>query len=98
MKNRTKNILFAGTVFTAGVAAGYVLAPVRRKRNIEKLLSHLEEIQGKTQRLHRIVKLKSSKSIRNVSDKVKRELKEPIPDLYKATDGLMMSHDDLPDG
>ncbi|MCC5940782.1 MAG: hypothetical protein JJU37_04505 [Balneolaceae bacterium] len=101
MNNRTKDIVLAGTAFAAGIAAGFALAPINRKENLKALLSQLEEVQAKTRRLNRIMKLQSSKSLRNVSgrvERVRRELKEPIPDLYKATEGLMMSQDDLMHG
>ena len=41
------------------------------------------------------MKLKSSKHVRNVSGKVRKQLRDPIPDLYKATEGLSMSQEDV---
>ncbi len=96
--NQKRNIFIAGTAFSLGVAAGVALAPLSQRRNLENLLTKIEHIQAKTQRLSRVMKLKSSRSARRVSGRVKRELRQPIPDLYKATEGLMMSHDDLPNG
>lgn len=96
MNQRRKSIFTAGATFSLGVAVGVALAPLKQRRNLENLLLQIEHIQWKTQRLSRVMKLRSSRSIRKVSGRVKRELKQPIPDLYKATEGLMISHDDLP--
>ena len=96
--NQRRNIIIAGTAFSLGLAAGAALAPLSQRRNLEKLLTQIEHIQWKTQRLSRVMKLRSSKSIRKISGRVKRELRQPIPDLYKATEGLMMNQDDLPNG
>ncbi|TVR18670.1 MAG: hypothetical protein EA391_02085 [Balneolaceae bacterium] len=96
--SQRKNIFISGTAFSLGVAAGVALAPLSQRRNLEKLLRQIEHIQRKTQRLSRVMRLKSSRSVRKVSGRVKSELRQPIPDLYKATEGLMMSHDDLSNG
>lgn len=95
MKHKSKYTVLAGAGFVAGLAAGYALAPIKRTRNIEQFLTKLEGIQENARRQSRAMKLKSSKHVRNVSGKVRKQLRDPIPDLYKATEGLSMSQEDV---
>lgn len=91
-KNNGLNILVtAAGFFLTGLAAGVLLAPKsgRESRRI---------IKGGAENANTWVQSKGKdarEKAHQVSDTIKRSVKEHVPDLYEATNSLTLSDDDV---
>jgi hypothetical protein len=97
MSHILKNSLLIGSGFATGVIAGYLIYPVSKKQRINELLNRAEAaIDGLNEKSLRL-KLKGNESFQKFRSTVNRELRQPIPDLYKATESLSLDESDLVD-
>lgn len=97
MSNIIKNTLLIGSGFAGGVIAGYLIYPVSKKQRINELLNRAETaLDGMNEKSLKL-KLKGNESIRKFRSAVNKELRQPIPDLYKATESLSLDESDLVD-
>lgn len=95
MKDQKRQIAIAGGSFIAGVAVG-----IASKEFFKRICSE----SFNSERADAILELKNqqkefmSQMNRRMSEfraRVKKELHEPIPDLYKATEGLSLDERDI---
>ncbi len=90
--------LLAGVAaFAGGVIAGLLLAPKSGKENREWLQEQSDEarnwLEGTS---HRILE-ESERKIDQVSEGLKKTVKENVPDLYEATESFKLDEDDVKD-
>lgn len=96
MKKRTEISIIAGGAFAAGIMAGLLLDPKVK----EAITNALKNSSGKAEQWVNVQKqaalLRIEKGIMEIKEKLDRNLADPLPDLYKATEGLVLDEDDLP--
>ncbi|TVR28817.1 MAG: hypothetical protein EA390_11085 [Balneolaceae bacterium] len=84
MDKSVKNRIFIGGTFAAGMLSGALLSSIPMSQITGRLI-------GKSKR----VLLKERRGFNVRVEKVKRELANPLPDLYKATESLSLSEEEL---
>jgi hypothetical protein len=95
MKAITKNTLMIGCGFAGGFIAGKVMTQKGSREKLQHLVMRLERLLAVANRQGKILRSKSSEGFRFVTGRVKKELSDPLPDLYKATESLSLEDDDL---
>jgi hypothetical protein len=95
MNNRKKELALVGGSFIAGVAFGvvtseYVKNICRESFNSDRA-DAIRELKNQQKEFMAEVNHKFS----DFRIRVRKELNEPIPDLYKATEGLSLNEEDL---
>jgi hypothetical protein len=94
MNNSVRLSLAAAIGFGAGLAAGYLAAKGGRElvktavHELDRARSGLSSMQGSLKAL-------CSNALSDISDFVKKNLSDPIPDLYRALDSFDIGEDDL---
>lgn len=78
-------------IFAAGIAAGLLLSPKSGRENREYIRQSTDHAGKWVQSKRDEAQMKAHK----VTDKVKRSVKEHVPDLYEATNSLQMNDEDL---
>ena len=84
MDKSVKNRIFISGTFAAGMLSGALLSSIAMSKIAGRLI-------GKSKR----VLLKERRGFNVRFEKIKRELANPVPDLYKATEYLSMSEEEL---
>ena len=86
------NILVAAVgLFAAGIAAGLLLSPKSGRENREFIRKGADDAGNWVH----AKRSEAQDKVHQVSDKVKRTVKEHVPDLYEATNGLHLDDDDV---
>lgn len=81
--------------FTAGYAVGLLMAPRSGKESRELLKKKSSDaLHWAENKSHHIVE-ESEKAIHDINEKVQSKVKESIPDLYEATEDVVLSEDDV---
>lgn len=91
MNNKMRVLLTSLVTFTGGLIVGALMAPKSGKENRVWIHDSSKELKNWAE-------LKGSQLIEqgeSFTDEVKRSLKNPLPDLYKATENLQLDNDDL---
>jgi len=84
MDKSVRNRIFISSTFAAGMLSGALLSSIPKSQISGTLI-------GKSKR----VLLKERRRFKVRVEKVKRELANPLPDLYKATESLSLSEEEL---
>jgi len=95
MKNRKKELALAGGSFIIGVAVGvasseFLKQMCRESFNFERV-DAIRELKDQQREFMAQVNHRLS----DFRKRVRKELHEPIPDLYKATEGLILDEQDI---
>ncbi len=91
MNNKMRVLLTGLVTFTGGLVVGALMAPKSGKESRQWIQSNSKELKD-------WAGLKGSQLIEqgeSFTREVKRNLQNPIPDLYKATEDLQLDDDDL---
>lgn len=90
MKHIKSSLLF-GSGFAGGLVAGWLLSSYQ---NADILQAQKEKAEMAIARINSAVK-EGTERLRDINDRVKREISDPIPDLYRATESLTLDEDEL---
>lgn len=85
MKHLKSSLLF-GSGFAGGMLAGWLLSSCK---NPEAIQNQKEKAEMAIARINLIIK-DGTERLRIINERIKKELSEPIPDLYKATETLSL--------
>lgn len=86
-----KQTLLIGSSFAGGLVAGYLLSGNSSKSNVKRVKKRAGDTFNKTGEW-----IKSrNHDLQTFSERVRRELRQPIPDLYRATESLSLSEDEI---
>ncbi|MCC5927416.1 MAG: YtxH domain-containing protein [Bacteroidetes bacterium] len=86
------NILVAAVgLFAAGIAAGLLLSPKSGRENRDYIRKGADSAGSWVH----TKRSEAQQKAHQVSDKVKRTVKEHVPDLYEATNSLHLDEDDV---
>ena len=86
-----KQTLLIGSSFASGVIAGYLLSGRSSSATVERVRVSAGGTFHKTGDWLR----QKNRNLQILSEKIKKELSHPIPDLYLATESLALSEEDL---
>lgn len=90
MKHIKSSLLFSSG-FASGMLAGWVLSSYK---NPDALQAQKERVEAAITKLNSVVK-DGTERLREMNERVKREFKHPIPDLYRATESLSLDENEL---
>lgn len=95
---RTSNLglfIAAAASFTAGYAMGLLMAPRSGKESREMLKKKsADALHWAEDKSYHVVE-ESEKAIHDLNEKVHSKVKESIPDLYEATENIILSDEDV---
>lgn len=97
MSNILKNSLLIGSGFAGGLIAGCFLSRVSEKEKLQHMIERVEKRLEELNQRSLAMKLKSAEQLQEIRDKLRKELSNPVPDLYKATESLTLEESDLAD-
>jgi hypothetical protein len=83
-----KQTLLIGSSFAGGLVAGYLLSGNSKLKSVKKRAGDTFDKTGEW------VKNRNH-DLQTLSERVKRELRQPIPDLYRATESLSLSEEEI---
>ena len=86
-----KQIILLSSGFTGGFLAGYLMSSYQ---TTEHFLEQKERIEAAVSRFSQVVR-ESQERLRIVNSKLKREISDPFPDLYRATESLSLDEQEL---
>lgn len=86
-----KQTLLIGSSFAGGLVAGYLLSGNSSNTNVERVKKRAGDTFDKTGEWIK----NRNHDLQSFSEKVKRELRQPIPDLYRATESLSLSEEEI---
>lgn len=95
MKHSLKNILLFGGGFTSGVIVGYHLYELRKEKRIDELKREVVRYAEEVRTFQKALRVRSAALFNRLSLQLRDELAHPVPDLYKATEGLSLDPDDI---
>lgn len=87
MKNVLKFVAFSAGFFTGGMLTGMLFSPKSGSENRKVISQKSKEASKWVSDKGKDVKQKSSKRV--------EQMKDTVPDLYKATENLNLSEEDL---
>lgn len=90
MRHLKSSLLFSSG-FAGGVLAGWIFSSYR---NPDLLQDQKERAEAALVRFNTMMKDRTER-LRKLNDRLIRELKHPIPDLYRATESLSLDESDL---
>lgn len=94
-KTNIGSILLAATSFIGGVAAGLLLAPQKGSQNRAWISDHVTELGSWVDNKRRDARNKGSKELRKFRKNVQQGIRQNVPDLYKATEEIDLSRNDV---
>ena len=95
MRKGTGISILAGGAFTAGVIAGLLLDQKAKKEIAEALKTNSDKAEMWLRGHKEFALFRIEKGIKEIKDKLDKNLADPLPDLYKATEELSLEDDDL---
>lgn len=95
MKDRKKQVAIAGGSFIAGFAIGIVTSEYLKQFCRESLNSEKAETIRELKNQQKEFMMQVNHRLSDFRERVRKELHEPIPDLYKATEGLALEERDI---
>lgn len=90
MKN-SKQLFLLGSGIAGGFLAGYVVSAFQTSDRIDEQRQRVESFISRFSKVLR----ESQVKVRELNNRLKMELKEPIPDLYRATENLSLDESEL---
>lgn len=90
MKTAKQIILFSSG-FTGGFLAGYLVSSCQTSDHFQE---QREQVEAAFSRFSQVLK-ESQERLRIVNSRLKREIRDPIPDLYRATEALSLDENEL---
>ena len=95
-QNKTLSSIFlATTSFVGGMAAGLLLAPRKGSQNRAWISNHTTELTDWVDTQGRMARYKSNRQMRNLRNNVHKGIQQNIPNLYKATEQINLSDNDV---
>lgn len=88
-------LLLTASSFAGGMALGMLLAPRSGKENREWINDHTTELADWVDDQGKEVLNKSSRHLSRVRRKVRRGIKDNLPDLYDATEEIKLDDSDF---
>lgn len=95
MKYRKTEIAVAGGSFIAGFAAGVVTSEFFKRICRESFTAERSEAVLELKNQQKEFMSQLNLRLSDFRNRVKKELREPIPDLYRATEGLSLNEQDI---
>lgn len=96
MRKGTEISIIAGGAFAAGILAGLLLDPKVKKEITSALKSNSGKAEEWLKGRKQLALLRIEKGIREIKEKLDKNLADPVPDLYKATEEFSLDEDDIP--
>lgn len=94
MKTVLKNTLIAGSSFTGGLLAGFLLSSKKGDATLQVIQEKISDASQWLSNYGRHAAYRSEANLRKLSS----TLKNPLPDLYSATESFCLNEEDLMDG
>lgn len=86
-----KQVILFSSGFAGGFLAGYLASPYQRS---DQFQVHRKRVEMAISRLSRVLK-ESQERLSEVNNRLKKEFRQPIPDLYRATESLSLDENEL---
>ena len=90
MKHLKSSILF-GSGFAGGLFAGWAISCLK---DPDSFPAQKEKAEQTVTRISAVIK-EQTERLREINGRIKKELSDPIPDLYRATESLSLNEDEL---
>jgi hypothetical protein len=87
----SKQIILLGSGVAGGFLAGYLTSTYKTS---EQFIDQKKRVEVSISRFNQILK-ESQVRIREVNSRLKKEITQPIPDLYRATESLSFDENEL---
>ncbi len=95
MKSRKKELAIAGGSFIAGIAVGVVSSEFLKQFCRESINAGRVDAIRELKDQQKEFMVQVNQRLSDFRKRVRKELHEPIPDLYKATEGLTLDEQDI---
>jgi hypothetical protein len=95
MKNRKKQMAFAGGSFIVGFAVGVATSEYFKRLCRESLNSERADAIRELKNQQKEFMAQVNHKLSDFRERVRKEFHEPIPNLYKATEGLSLDAQDV---
>jgi len=95
MKYKRSELVIAGGSFIAGVAFGVVSSGYLKQLCGESFNSDKADAIRELREQQKEFMIQVNHKLSDFRSRVRKELHEPIPDLYKATEGLTLNDNDI---
>jgi hypothetical protein len=95
MKSRKKELAIAGGSFIAGIAVGVVSSEFLKQFCRESINTGRVDAIRELKDQQKEFMVQVNQRLSDFRKRVRKELHEPIPDLYKATEGLTLDEQDI---
>jgi len=95
MKSRKKELAIAGGSFIAGIAVGVVSSEFLKQFCRESFNSGRADAIRELKDQQKEFMVQVNQRLSDFRKRVRKELHDPIPDLYKATEGLTLDEKDI---
>jgi len=95
MKSRKKELAIAGGSFIAGIAVGVVSSEFLKQFCRESINAGRVDAIRELKDQQKEFMVQVNERLSDFRKRVRKELHEPIPDLYKATEGLTLDEQDI---
>lgn len=95
MKNRKKELAVAGGSFVAGIAVGVVSSEFLKQFCRESLNSERADAIRELKDHQKEFMLQVNRKLSDFRTRLRKELHDPIPDLYKATESFSLTEGDV---
>lgn len=92
---KRSKLVIAGGSFIAGVAFGVVSSSYLKQLCGESLNSDTANAVRELREQQKEFMMQVNHKLSDFRSRVRKELQEPIPDLYKATEGLTLNDNDI---
>lgn len=86
-----KQIILLSSGFTGGFLAGYLVSSCQTSDRFQEQRERVEEAVS---RFSHVLK-ESQERLRILNSRLKREVSDPFPDLYRATESLSLDENEL---
>jgi hypothetical protein len=87
----TKQVILFSSGFAGGFLAGYMVSSYQTS---DQFRVQRKRVEMAISRFSRVLK-ESQKRLSEVNNRMKREFRHPIPDLYRATESLSLDENEL---
>lgn len=88
-------LITAAATFTAGYAVGLLMAPRSGRESRELIKKKSKDALHWAEEMSHEVVEESEKKIHEINEKVHKKVKDAIPDLYEATEDILLSEDEV---
>lgn len=96
MRKGTEISIIAGGAFAAGVLAGLLLDPKVKNEIASAVKANSGRAEDWLKGRKQIALLRIERGIREIKEMLDKNLADPVPNLYKATEEFSLEEDDLP--